>query len=143
LANISDIKNILGIDTSIEPKISGFNMQKHVDQHKPWARALAIYGSFQLAFSLKTSNRRLDILKLSGTSILNVSAYIQKIPNVIGDDISELDTHLAHVPMRLTAMGFDHATKQASLILMSSFIGKFGHWTQQNNKALYSLTFLT
>jgi hypothetical protein len=49
---------------------------------------------------------------------LNVSAYIQKLPNVTGDDISELDAHLAHAPMRLTSMGIDPETKQAILILM-------------------------
>jgi hypothetical protein len=51
---------------------------------------------------------------LSGTSTLNVSAYIQKIPNVTSDDIPELDAHLAQVPMRLTAMGVDPEAKQGS-----------------------------
>jgi len=33
---------------------------------------------------------------LFGTPVLNVSAYIQKLPNnVTGDDISKLDAHLA------------------------------------------------
>ena len=34
-------------------------------------------------------------------------------------------------------------SKQASLILMSSFIGKLGHCAQQNTEASYSLTFVT
>ena len=74
---------------------------------------------------------------------MNVSAYIQKLPNVTGDDIAALDAHLAQTPMRLTSMGVDPKTKQASLILMSSFNGKLGHWAQQNIEALYSLTFVT
>ena len=45
--------------------------------------------------------------------------------------------------MRLKTTGVDPETKQANLILMSSFTGKLGHWAQQNNKALYSLTFVT
>ena len=45
--------------------------------------------------------------------------------------------------MRLTTMGVDPTTKQASLILMSSFVGKLGHWAQQNIEALYSLTSVT
>ena len=45
--------------------------------------------------------------------------------------------------MRLTAMGVDLETKQDSLTLMSSFIGKLGHWAQQNIEALYSLTSVT
>ena len=51
---------------------------------------------------------------------MHVSAYIQKLPNVTGDDILALDAHLAQAPMRLKAMGVDPETKQASLILMSS-----------------------
>ena len=64
---------------------------------------------------------------LYGTPVLNISAYIQKLPNVTGYDISELDAHLAHAPMRLTTIGVDPETKQASLILMCSFTRKMGH----------------
>jgi hypothetical protein len=64
---------------------------------------------------------------LPGTPTLNVFAYIQKLPNVTCDDISELYVHLAQAPMRLASMGVDPETKQASLIFMSSFIGKLGH----------------
>ncbi len=80
---------------------------------------------------------------LFGKPVLNISAYIQKLPNVTGYDISELDAHLAHAPMRLTTIGVDPETKQASLILMCSFTGKMGHWAQQNTEALYSLTSVT
>ena len=45
--------------------------------------------------------------------------------------------------MRLTSMGVDLETKQASLILMSSFTGKLGHWAQHNTEALYMLTSVT
>ena len=45
--------------------------------------------------------------------------------------------------MRLTTMGVDPETKQASLILMSSFTGKLGHWAQHNIEALYSLNSVT
>jgi len=46
--------------------------------------------------------------------------------------------------MRLTTMGVDPKTKQASLILMSSFVGMLGNWAQQNTEALYSLiTYVT
>ncbi len=75
--------------------------------------------------------------------MLHISAYIQKLPNINGDDIATLDAHLTQAPMRLTTMGVDPATKQASLILMSSFTRKLGHWAQQNVEALYSLTFVT
>ena len=74
---------------------------------------------------------------------MNVYAYIKKLPNVTGDDIATLDAHLAQARMRLTTMGVDPETKQASLILMSSFNGKLGHWAQHNTEALYSLTFVT
>jgi hypothetical protein len=40
-----EIKNNLGIDTGIVPKIFGFPMQGHDDQHSMWAHALAIYSS--------------------------------------------------------------------------------------------------
>ena len=126
MTNISEIKNIVGIATSIVPKIVGFKMEKHDDQFKLWTRALAIYGSSKMAFNLKTSNNKPDVPKLSGTPVLNISAYIQKLPNVTGDDIPELDAHLAQAPMRLTTMGADLETKQASLILLSFFIGKLG-----------------
>jgi len=78
-----------------------------------------------------------------GKLVLNVPAYIQKVSNVISDDISELGAHLAQAPMRLTSMGVDPETKQASLILMSSFTGKLGHWAQKNTDTLYSLTSVT
>ena len=80
-------------------------------------------------------------LSYRGHRFFNVSTHIQKLPNVTGDDISKLDAHFAHAPMRLTTMGFNPNTKQASLILISSFIWKLGHWAQQNTEALYSLTF--
>ena len=75
--------------------------------------------------------------------VLNISAYIQKLPNVTGDDISKLDAFLAHAFMRLTSMGVESETKQAILILKSSFIRKLGHWAQHNNEVLYSLTSIT
>ena len=128
MAHISENKNNLGIDIGIVPKISGFNIQMHDNRHKLWARALAIYGSSKLAFNMKTSTRRPDVPKVSGSHVLNVTAYGQKLPNVIGDDTSEVDVHLALAPMRLTTMGVDSETKQASLILMPSFIGRLRHW---------------
>jgi hypothetical protein len=65
------------------------------------------------------------------------------MPNVTGDIIHGLEEHLAQAPMKFAVMGVDLETKQASLILLSSFMGKLGHWAQQNTKALYSLTFVT
>jgi hypothetical protein len=146
LTQISEIKNNLGIDTGIVPKISGYKMQKHEDRHQLWAHALAIYGSDKFAFNLRTSRFRPSVHTLSRTHrthVMNVSAYIQKLPNVTGDDMSALDAHLAQAPMRLTTMGVDIETKQASLILMSSFTGKLGHWAQQNTEALHSSTSVT
>jgi hypothetical protein len=131
LTYISEIKNNLGIDTGIVPKISGYHIQKHEDRHQLWTHALAIYGSDKVAFTLRTSRLRPHIPTLSGTHVMNVSAYIQKLPNVTSDDIAALDAHLAQAPMRLISMGVDPDTKQACLILMSSFTGKLGHWAQQ------------
>ena len=82
-------------------------MQKHDDHQKLWAPAFVIYGSSAFAFSLKTSRSRPRVPMLSGTPFLNVYAYIEKLPNVTSDDISELDAHLALAPMRLTTMGGD------------------------------------
>ena len=45
--------------------------------------------------------------------------------------------------MRMTTMDVDPETKQASLILMSSFTGKLGHRAQQTTQALYSLAYAT
>jgi hypothetical protein len=143
LTHISEIKNNLGIDTGIIPKILGHNMQMYEDRHQLWAHSLAIYGSDKVAFLLRASRFRPGVPTLSGTPVMNVFAYIQKLPNVNGEDIAALDAHLAQAPMRLTSMGVDPETKQASLILMSSFTGKLGHWAQQNTEALYSLTSVT
>ena len=63
---------------------------------------------------------------------MNGFARIQKLPNVTGDGIATLDAHLAQTPMRLTPMDVDLETKQASIIIMSSFTGKLGHWAQHN-----------
>ena len=104
-------------------------MQKHEDQHQLWAHSLAISGSDKVAFNLRNSRFKPGPV-LSGTPVLNVFAYIQKLPNILGDDITTLDAHLAQAPMRLKTMGVDPKTKQASLILMSSFAGKLGHWAQ-------------
>jgi hypothetical protein len=84
LTHISEIKNSLGIDTGIIPKISGHNMQKYEDKHQLWAHALAIYGSDKGAFLLRASRFRPVIPTLSGTPAMNVFAYIQKLPNVNG-----------------------------------------------------------
>ncbi len=69
------------------PKIYGYNVQTHDDHLKLWVHALAIYGSSKFAFALKTSRLRPDVPKIFEAPVLNVSAYIQKIPNVTGDDI--------------------------------------------------------
>jgi hypothetical protein len=143
LTHVPEIKNNLGIDTCVVPKIFGYNMPKHEDRHQLWAHALAIYGSDKFAFSLRISRFRPCVPILARTPVMNVSAYIQKLHNVTGDDISALNAHLAQAPMRPTTMGVDPETKRASLILMSSFIGKLGHWAQQNTEAMYSLTYVT
>ena len=96
-----------------------------------------------MAVNLKTFNLRPYVPKLFGTTVLHVSAYIQKLPTVIGDDVSKSDAHLAKAPTRLTIVGVNPETKQASLILMFSYIGKLGHWALQNIEALYSLTSVT
>jgi hypothetical protein len=140
LTHVSEIKNNVGIDKGVVPKISGYTMQKHEEWHQLWAHALAIYGSDKVASSLRTSRFRPHIPTLFGTHVMNVFAYIQKLPNVTGDDIIALDAHLAQAPMRMTSMGVDVDTKQASLIIMSPFTGKEGHWAQKNTEALYSLT---
>ena len=86
-------------------------MQKHEDQHQLWAQALAIYGSDKVAAVLRTSRFRPHVPTLSRTPVINVSAYIQKLPNVTGDDIATLDAHSAQAPMRLTTMGVDPESK--------------------------------
>jgi len=117
-------------------------MQKHEDRHQLWAHALAIYGSDKVAFNLRTSRFRRGPV-LSGTPVLIFSAYVQKLPNITGDDVTSLDAHLAHAHMRRTTMVVDPETKQASLVLMSSFTVKLRHWAQQHIEALYSLTSVT
>ena len=57
-------------------------LKKQDDQHKLWAYVLVIYGSSAFAFSLKTSRSRPDVPGLSGTPVLNVSAYVQKLSNI-------------------------------------------------------------
>jgi hypothetical protein len=138
LVPISEIRNNLGIDTGIVSKIAGFPMQKHDDQHKMWAHALAIYSSTQFSVLLAAFQRRPNVPKLTETPIVGISNYIQKLPNVNGDILNELESHLAQAPIKLTTMGVDPDTRQASLILMSSFTGKLGHWAQQNI-VLYNL----
>jgi hypothetical protein len=93
LVPTSEIKKNLGIDTGIVPKISSFSMHKHDDQHKIWAHALAIYSSTQFSISLAASQRRPHVPKLTGTSVVNVSNYIQKLSNVNGGNLTELDSH--------------------------------------------------
>ena len=100
LTHISEIKNNLGIDTSIVPNTSGYNMQKYEDRHQIWTHALAICGLDKVTFNLRSSRLRPDVPTLFGTPILNVFVYIQKLPNVTGDDIiPTLDSHLAQAPM--------------------------------------------
>ena len=93
LVPTSEIKNNIGTDTGIVPKISGFQMQEHDDQHKMWAQASAIYSSTQFSISLAASQRRPHVPKLTGTSVVNVSNYIQKLSNVNGGNLTELDSH--------------------------------------------------
>ena len=95
LTHVFEIKNNVGIDTSVVPKISCHKMQKHEDRHQLWAHALAIYGSDKFALSLRTSRFRPGVPILFGTHVMNISAYIQKLSNVTGDDIATLDAHLA------------------------------------------------
>ncbi len=117
----------MGIDTGIVPNIDGFLMQKHDDQHKMWAHALAIYCSTRFSVLLAASQRRPNVPRLTWAPIVGISNYIQKLPNVNGDNSNELDYHMAQAPIKLTVMGVDTDTRQASLILMSSFTGTLGH----------------
>jgi hypothetical protein len=98
-----------------------------------------MYSSTQFSFSQVASQRRPNVPKLKGTPVVSVSNYIQKLPNVNGDNLPELDSHLAHAPIKLVAMGVDHDTRQPNLTLMSTFTGKLGHWAQQNTEVLYNL----
>jgi hypothetical protein len=139
LVPISEIKNYLGINTGIVPKIVGFPMQIHDDQHKMWAYALAIHRSTLLSISLDASPKRSNVPEHIGTPVVNVSNYTRKLPNVNGDNLTELDSHLAQAPIKLRGMGIDLDTRLAGLILMSSFTGKFGQWAQQNTEVLYNL----
>jgi hypothetical protein len=138
LVPFSEIRNNLGIDTGIVPKIVGFPMHKHEDQHKMWAHALAIYISTQFSVLLAASQRRPNVPRLKEAPVVGISNYIQKLPNVNGDNLNELDSHLAQAPIKFTSMGIDPDTRQASLILMSSFTGKLGHWAHQNTEVLYN-----
>jgi len=79
----------------------------------------------------------------AGAPVLSVSNYIQKLPNVNGYNLSELDYHLAHPPIKLTTMGVDPYTRQANFIQMSSFTGKLGHGAYQNTEVLYNLNFVS
>ena len=81
LTHISEIKNNVGVDTCIVPKMSCYNMQKHEDRYQLWRHALAICGLDKVAFSLRNSIFKPGQV-LSGTPVLNVSAYIQKLPNI-------------------------------------------------------------
>ena len=67
---------------------------------------------------------------------------IQKLTIVNDDNLTELDSHLAQAPIKLTAMGVDPNTRQANLILMSSFTGRLGHWAHQNTEFFYNLNFV-
>jgi hypothetical protein len=66
--------------------------------------------------------------------VVSISNYIQKLPNVNGDNLTELDSHFTQAPIKLTTMGVDPETRQASLILMFYFTRKLGHWAQQNTE---------
>jgi hypothetical protein len=96
-----------------------------------------MYGFSVVAINLRSSRNIPNVPMLCGTPVMHVSANVQKLPNITGKDISELDAHLAQTHMRLTTMGIDLKTKQASSILVSSFIEKLGHWAQHNIEALY------
>ena len=72
--------------------------------------------------------------------MVNVSYYIQNLPNVNGDNVTKLDSHLAQVPIMFTTMDVDPKTKQANFIRMSSFLGKLGNWA---TKVLYNLHFVS
>jgi hypothetical protein len=118
-------------------------MQKHDDQHKIWAHAVAIYSSTQSSMMLAASQRRPNVPKLTYAPVVGIFNYIQKLPNVNGDNLTELDSHLSQAPIKLKAMGVDPDTRQASLILTSSFTWKIRHWAHQNTEILYNLNYVS
>ena len=67
--------------------------------------------------------------------MVSVSKYIQKLPNVNGDNLTELDSHLAQAPIKLSTMGIE----PTKLIIMSSTTGKLRHWAQHNTEVWYNL----
>jgi hypothetical protein len=106
-----EIRNNLGIDTGIVPKIAGFPMQKHDDQHKMREHALAVYNSTDFFVLLAASQRRPNVPKLIGAPIVGISNNNKKLPNMNGDNLNELYSHLAQTPIKLTAMGVDPNTR--------------------------------
>ena len=73
LVPISKIKNNLGFDTGIVPKIVGFPMQKYDDQHKMWAHALAIHSSTKFSLMLAASQRRPNVPELTEAPVVGIS----------------------------------------------------------------------
>jgi hypothetical protein len=108
-----------------------------------WTHALAIYSPAQFSLMMAASQRRPNVPKMTGAPVVSISNYMQKLPNVNDDNLTELDSYLAQSPIKLTTMDVDPDTRQASLILMSSFTGKLGHWAHQNTAVLYSLNFVS
>ena len=92
---------------------------------------------------LAASQRRTNVPKLTRAPVVSISNYIKKLPNVNGDNWTELDSHLAQTPIKLTTMVVDPDTKQNSLILMSSFTVKPGHWEQKNIEFFNNLNSVT
>ena len=72
----------MGIDTDIVQNTSSFRKQKYDDQHEIWAHALVIYSFDKVSYVLAASQMRPYVPTLTWAIVVNVSNYIQKIPNV-------------------------------------------------------------
>jgi len=92
---------------------------------------------------LAASQRRPNAPKITGAPVVSISNYIQKLPNANRVNLTERDSHLAQAPIKLTSMVVDPNTRQASLILMSSFTGKLGHWAHHNTDVLYNVNYMS
>jgi len=118
---ISEIKTVL-VSTMLSFHRSLVFYTSNEHHQKLCTKAFASPRSSLTLVVLVVDRRWYNVSELDDLIIVIVSKLcVRKLSNANGDNLDDLDPHLAQTPMKLTTMGVDPKTKQVTFILISCF----------------------
>jgi len=70
---------------------------------------------------------------------VNMSRFWQKLEHCNGEDSTKLHNHLKQSRLKIQGFGINPDSKQAVVVLFSSFTRKLGNWASNHSTEIYEL----